>query len=235
MLDDNTSVYVTDWLPFAERRYRTRFYFDPNSIPMASGNAHYLLYAYLKDTTTGVLRLEFRCTTSACPGAGSYQVRAAAATDTTSWSGTSWYTITDLAHYFEVDWQASSAPGANDGVLKLRIDWVRLGAVSGVDTGTRGMYYFDAFASTRSSYIGQHHDNVTATFLYDGDGRRVKGTVNGVTPVIVGDHYEVRTDGEGKVTRQYYFAGSTPIAVRELPSGMLSWPITDHLGSSSLW
>jgi len=251
VLDDNTSIYVTDWSPYADRRYRARFYFDPNSITMASGNAHYLLYAYLKDTTTGVLRLEFRCTTSACPGAGTYQVRAEAATDTTSWSGTSWYAITDASHYFEIDWGASSAPGANNGVLKLwidgvlkqtlstidndtrQIDWVRLGAVSGVDTGTRGTYYFDAFTSTRSSYIGQHYENVTATFVYDGDGRRLKGTVNGVTTVIVGDHYELRTDGEGTITREYYFAGGSPIAARELPSGKLSWLITDHLGSIS--
>jgi hypothetical protein len=74
---------------------------------------------------------------------------------------------------------------------------------------------------------------VTANFVYDGDGRRVKGTVNGVTTVIVGDHYEVRTDGEGSVAREHYFAGSSPIAVRELPSGKLSWLLTDHLGSIS--
>jgi RHS repeat-associated protein len=244
VLNDNTSIYVTDWTPFAERRYRARFHFDSNTISMASGDAHYLFYGYLKDTTTGVLRLEFR-------SSGGYQVRAEAATDGSSWSGTSWYSITDAPHYFELDWQASSGPGANNGVLKLwidgvlkqaisnidndtrQIDWLRLGAVSGVDTGTRGTYYFDAFASRRSSYLGQHYENVTATFVYDGDGRRVKSTVNGVTTVIVGDHYEVRTDGEGAVTREYYFAGSSPIAVRELPSGKLSWLLTDHLGSIS--
>ena len=31
----------------------------------------------------------------------------------------------------------------------------------------------------------------TATFAYDGDGQRVKATVNGVTTAYVGNHYEV--------------------------------------------
>ncbi len=218
---------------------------------MASGNAHYLFYAYLKDTATVVVRLEFQCATLACPGAGSYQIRVQTLTDSSTWSGTSWYSISDAPHYLEIDWQASPASSPSTGILKLwtdgvlkqainnidndtrQIDWVRLGAVAGIDTGTRGTYYFDAFASTRSSYIGQHYDNVAATFVYDGDGRRVKGTVNGVTTVIVGDHYEVRTDGESEITREYYFAGGRPIAERELPSGKLSWLITDHLGSIS--
>jgi hypothetical protein len=35
-----------------------------------------------------------------------------------------------------------------------RIDQARLGAVSGIDTGTRGTYYFDAFESRRQTFIG---------------------------------------------------------------------------------
>jgi hypothetical protein len=35
-----------------------------------------------------------------------------------------------------------------------RIDRARLGALSGIDTGTRGTYYFDAFESRRQIYIG---------------------------------------------------------------------------------
>ena len=72
----------------------------------------------------------------------------------------------------EIDWRAATAPGANDGYLTLwinglekatltaldndtrRMDQVRLGAVSGIDAGTRGTYYFDAFASRRLSPIG---------------------------------------------------------------------------------
>jgi len=35
-----------------------------------------------------------------------------------------------------------------------RIDRIRLGALTGIDIGTRGAYYFDAFESRRQSYIG---------------------------------------------------------------------------------
>ena len=35
-----------------------------------------------------------------------------------------------------------------------RIDRVRLGPVAGIDTGTRGRYYFDAFESRKLTYIG---------------------------------------------------------------------------------
>ena len=35
-----------------------------------------------------------------------------------------------------------------------RVDYVNLGAVSGIDTATRGTYYFDLFESRRSTAIG---------------------------------------------------------------------------------
>jgi len=35
-----------------------------------------------------------------------------------------------------------------------RIDLVMLGAVTGIDTGTRGIAYFDVFESRCQSYIG---------------------------------------------------------------------------------
>jgi hypothetical protein len=71
-----------------------------------------------------------------------------------------------------VDWRTSTAAGANNGGLTLwidgvqqanltgvdndtrRIERVRLGAVAGIDTGTRGTYYFDAFESRSLTYIG---------------------------------------------------------------------------------
>ena len=80
--------------------------------------------------------------------------------------------MTNAAHKIEIEWQAASAPGANDGVLTLwldgsqvgtvttldndtrRVNAGQMGPVAGIDTGTRGTEYFDAFVSRRSSYIG---------------------------------------------------------------------------------
>jgi RHS repeat-associated protein len=164
--NNNTSIYVIDWKPFEETRYRARFYFDPNSITMASGNAHYLFYALNRDDVV-VARVELQYASS------SYQVRAAAVNDGSTWSTTAWTTISDAPHYLGIDWKASSASGANNGSLTFwvdgvqkgsfttidndtrRVDKVHLGAVAGIDTGTRGTYYFDAFESRRQTYIGQ--------------------------------------------------------------------------------
>jgi hypothetical protein len=165
LIDDNTAIYVTDDTPTAEPRYRARFYFDPNSIPMASGDTHYIFYGY-SGTSTGVLRVQFRFRN------GNYQLRAALRNDGSTWTNTSWLTISDAPGAIELDWQAATAAGVNNGGLTLwiggvqqanltgvdndtrRIDRVRLGAVTGIGTGTRGTYYFDAFESRRQTYIG---------------------------------------------------------------------------------
>ena len=68
VIDDANAIYVTDDSPNAEPRYRARFYFDPNSIPMASGDAHYIFKGFM-GTSTEVLRVEFR------QSAGAYQTQ----------------------------------------------------------------------------------------------------------------------------------------------------------------
>ena len=91
--------------------------------------------------------------------------------DSTTYSSTSWYTISNGWHFIEIDWKASSAAGANNGYITLwidgvqqgsvtgidndtrRVDEVRLGPLSGLDSGTTGTEYFDAFESRRTTYI----------------------------------------------------------------------------------
>ncbi|HET9907728.1 MAG TPA: hypothetical protein VFQ23_13835 [Anaerolineales bacterium] len=165
VLNDNTSTFVTDETPSAEPRYRVRFYFNPNSIGMANDNAHFI-FRGIMGTSTEVMRVEFRFSN------GSYQLRAAAATDSSDRLNSNWFTITDSTHFIELDWRAASSGSASNGGLTfwldgtqqadlvgidndtLRIDRARLGAVAGIDSGTRGTYYFDAFESRRQSYIG---------------------------------------------------------------------------------
>ena len=165
VIDDNNTLYVTDDRPNAEPRYRARFYFDPNSISMVSGNAHHFFYGF-SSTSTSLLMVEFR------KSSGNYQLRTQLLNDGATWKNTSWFTISDGPHAIELDWRAATAAGANNGGLTLwidgvqqanltgvdndtrRIERVRLGAVSGIDTGTRGTYYFDAFESRRQTYIG---------------------------------------------------------------------------------
>ncbi len=67
----------------------------------------------------------------------------------------------------------------------------------------------------------------SASFVCDGDGRRVKGTVNGVTSYYVGDHYEVSAGA----VKKYYSAGGQRIALHD--NGTLYWLLTDHLGGTA--
>jgi uncharacterized repeat protein (TIGR01451 family) len=165
LINDNVAMFVTDDRPNAEPRYRARFYFDPNGIVMANGDAHYLFYGY-QGTTQVVVRVELRRANN------NYQLRAALINDATTWRSTSFVTINDIPYMIELDWQAATATGVNNGALTFwinevqvatltgvdndtrRIDRARLGAVAGLDTGTRGAYFFDAFESRRVSYIG---------------------------------------------------------------------------------
>lgn len=165
VIDSNGGIYVTDARPNAETRYRMRFSFDPNSLTMAAGNAHYIFYGY-HGSSTVALRVEFRF------ASGAYALRASLRNDANTWTQTNWLTISDAPHVVELDWRAATAAGANNGGLTFwidgaqvanlagvdndtrRIDQVRLGPVAGVDSGTRGTYYFDAFESRRSTYIG---------------------------------------------------------------------------------
>ena len=68
-----------------------------------------------------------------------------------------------------------------------------------------------------------------ATFVYDGDGKRVKSTFNGtITTYFAGAHYEVT----GSTITKYYYAGAQRIAMRT--GSTLSYLVGDHLGSTSL-
>ena len=170
VINNNASIYITDNTPNAEPRYRARFYFDPNSIAMNNGDIHYIFYG--NSGADQVLRIEFQCTGGACPASGLYQLRAELRNDLNGWTPSAWITVSDAAHFIEVDWRASTAVAANNGGLTFwvdgvqqanftnidndtrRIDSVQLGAVFGIDPNTRGTYYFDDFESRTQTYIG---------------------------------------------------------------------------------
>ena len=167
VIDDANTIYVTDDTPNAEPLYRARFYFDPNSINMASIDAHFIFKGFM-GTTTDVLQVELR------PTSGGYQLRAKLLNDAATFIATNWFTITDAPHYIELNWRAATSVGANNGGLTLwiddpitpkadltgvdndtsRVDRARLGALSGIDAGTNGTYFFDAFESRRQNFIG---------------------------------------------------------------------------------
>ena len=163
VINDATNIYTTDNTPNAEPRYRARFYFDPNSILMADGSAHYIFMGY---DTSAVFNMDFRFS------GGNYQIRLRTLDDSQVAQSTAWVTISDAPLFIEMEWWAATAAGANNGGINLwingiqngavsnvdndtrRIESARLGAVAGIKAGTIGTYYLDAFESRRQSYIG---------------------------------------------------------------------------------
>ncbi|MFZ1598002.1 MAG: RHS repeat-associated core domain-containing protein, partial [Anaerolineae bacterium] len=69
---------------------------------------------------------------------------------------------------------------------------------------------------------------VTSSYVYDGDGNRVKETIGGVTRVFVGNTYEV----DNGTVKKYYYAGNVRVAERS--GGVLYFLLSDHLGSTAL-
>jgi subtilisin family serine protease len=158
VLNGNTPGYVEDGSPANESTYHARFYFNPNST--ATGGSATDILTGLNSNGTSLFRVQYRQSN------GNYQIRAGVLSNG-SLSYTNWYTVSNSAHSIEVAWQASSSASFSlymDGSLKqtltnrktstYRVDRIRLGPSGGLNSSTVGTEYFDAFVSTRSTYIG---------------------------------------------------------------------------------
>jgi RHS repeat-associated protein len=68
-----------------------------------------------------------------------------------------------------------------------------------------------------------------ASFVYDGDGNRVKTTFGSTTTVYVGNIYE---RDNGSTVRKYYYAGGVRVAMRT--GGQIYYLLGDHLGGTNV-
>jgi hypothetical protein len=165
LLDDSTSIQVTDSSPNAEKSYNLRFYLNPNSI--ATTNQQEVTILAARQNSVGW---------AFCLGlsryGGDYKLTPCTYNDSRTWNSGKGTFITDDWQAIEMEWQAASAAGANDGTLKLwvndelmetisnidndtqAIDFVSLGALPNIPSGASGTMYFDGFTSTNGSHIG---------------------------------------------------------------------------------
>jgi hypothetical protein len=157
-----TSMYVTDSTPAALASYHARFRYSPNSVNVGT-NGHDVFVGLDASGKTLVVA-QVRSATSG------YEVRLGAnSSGTVKYSA--WTAVTTGAHSIEVSWQAATTgPGRNglagiwiDGTLRqsvasltngsMRLEDARLGPQN-LSRSVTGTEYFDAFASTKGSYIG---------------------------------------------------------------------------------
>jgi len=75
----------------------------------------------------------------------------------------------------------------------------------------------------------------SATFVYDGDGNRVKSTEGITTTVYIGNYFE--WSGSTTTMKRYYYSGAVRVAMRTgTGNGTtgLKWLLEDHLGSRNV-
>ncbi len=118
---------------------------------------------------------------------------------------------------------------------------VRPHAVSGLSNGWSYQYDANGNQTQRTVAAGTYvltynvenqlvrvSGPATAAFGYDGDGKLVTATTSGTTTFYVGNYYEKT----GSTVRKYYYHGGRRVAMRE--NGVLSWLLTDQLGSTAM-
>ena len=247
LVNDNESVYLTDDTPDAEAHYRAFFYFDPNSLAMANSDTFTLLSGVQGDSTE-VLRLQMRFS------GGGYQVRAGTLNDTGSWQYGGWKPFSDAGHAFELDWQAAPNSGGSltfwmDGVQQSSqtgianqthvVDRVRLGAVSGIDAGTRGAMYFDSFMSRRVNAIGLTSIAPLAPSLLTPTNNAVmnsEGFDLVWQPSSGADQYDVEFTDGSSVTLNSGWVSDTNWSLDAQPSGIYNWRVKSrNSGGESRW
>ena len=158
VISGNTPGYVEDGTPANESSYHARFYFNPNST--ATGGTSTNILTGLNTSGTIIFRVQYR------KNGSNYQIRAGALNNGST-TYTNWYTVSNAAHPIEIAWQSNTGASFSlylDGALKQTLtglntgsyllDRIRMGPSGGLSSSTSGTEYFDAFVSTRVSYIG---------------------------------------------------------------------------------
>jgi hypothetical protein len=168
VVDDTAALFVEDRSPDDEKRYRARFYLDPNGFDPGEALAHRrtrTLIAFSEAPTRRCAAVVLRRL------GGAYSLMARARLDDNTQADTGFFPITDAPHIVELDLVAATGPDSLDGSLQLwidavpvaalgsldnslaEVDFARMGALS-VKTGANGTLYFDEFESRRQTYIG---------------------------------------------------------------------------------
>lgn len=161
-----TRAYVEDATPTAETHYVFRYRFDPNETVM-DNNKRYKQFTAFRETPSQYRAINVTYRKGDGAGINFVRVKSHENPASSLWQTSDWVTLPEGPSVLEVDWTRSSGPGAADGVMRVwldgvlmdtvnnldndevNVDFVRWGAVGGVDLNTDGVQYFDLFESFR--------------------------------------------------------------------------------------
>lgn len=111
----------------------------------------------------------------------------------------------------------------------LRYDPAASPSLAAATTLQKGQAYFVRLTAAAPAWSPPIPRNVTTTFVYDGDGGKVKQLTASGTTTYVGELVEKDTTG----TTKYVFAGSQRLVAKD-STGALRFYHGDHLGSSNV-
>jgi Leucine-rich repeat (LRR) protein len=162
--NDNRKVLIDD-TPVDQTSFSARFNMDINSFSMPDGTRFRFLEAKRGLPRTFFLVLRRL--------SGQYQIQFNILVDGGIKYKSAWYALSDTPHTLEIDWQASSADGANDGYIQLYMDDALLEEMTGLDNDTHivsslrigfigrlegspisGIWHVDDVATSSAGYIG---------------------------------------------------------------------------------
>ena len=169
-------AFVAHDTSHVENHYNAAFLIDPNSLQMTDGNSH-AIFAGLAGWN-GLFSIQLRMQRNN----GDYRLKLDTWDDAGSWTAIpSWVTLSDAPHAVRIEWWAADEPGDDDGGIRLWLDGILVGerlgldndekvigrerfGVLGVDPGTAGSIYLDAFRSwqgdrSRSMITSENFDD----------------------------------------------------------------------------
>lgn len=163
--DNDKRKQLTDETPVYQTTFSTRFNLDVNSLAMGEGERFRVMQVKMGEERPFFIVLKYE--------SGQYLIQLNTKLDDLSKVKTDWIPITDASHTIEVDWQAASGDGANDGYAELYVDDVLQEALTGLDNDTiyidkfklgftskltgkviSGVFYIDDVATSNNGYIG---------------------------------------------------------------------------------
>jgi hypothetical protein len=163
--DNDKRKQLIDETPVFQTSFNARFNFDINSLGMSEGERFRFVQAKMGSERPYFIVLKYE--------SGQYWIQLNTLLDDLTKVKTGWYAISDAPHTIEIGWQASSAPGANDGYAELYIDGFHQETIGNLDNDTiyiesfrmgftsklsgktiSGMFYVDDVATSNAGYIG---------------------------------------------------------------------------------
>jgi hypothetical protein len=126
--DNDRRKQLIDETPVYQTTFAARFNFDINSLSMAAGERFRFMQVKMGAERPFFIVLKY--------DSGQYWIQLNTLRDDLTKTKTGWYLLTDAPHTIEVDWQAASGPGANDGFAQLYLDDVYLEGLTGLDNDT---------------------------------------------------------------------------------------------------